>query len=133
MRIAAAEARGEGSCRALALRFGVSFDYVRNLRRLRLRTGSAARRPQSRHGFASRLNEDVKAFLLAQFAAQPDLTIAELRERIEAEQKLPASWSTVRRWVLKLELRLKKSRSTPPSATPKPTKNSARSSSPKSA
>jgi transposase len=53
MRIAAAEERGEGSCRALAARFGVSFDYVRNLRRLRKRTGSAAR-PLHRTGSAQR-------------------------------------------------------------------------------
>jgi transposase len=125
MRISAADERGEGSRRELARRFGVSFDYVRKIRRQRQRTGSAARRPQSRYGVASRLSEPVQVYLLSQVAAQSDITIAELRENIAAEQGVSASWSTVRRWVLKLGLRLKKSRSTLRSATGKKTGSSA--------
>jgi transposase len=129
MKISAADERGEGSRRALAQRFGVSFEYVRKIRRHRQQTGSATRRPQSRYGVPSRMSEAVKAYLLAQVAAQTDITIAELRDQIEAEQGVSASWSSVRRWVLKLGLRLKKSRSTPANGTRKPTGSSASSSS----
>jgi transposase len=124
MRISTADERCEGSRRALAARFGVSFEYVRKIRRQRQRTGNASRLAQARYGVASRMSEAVKACLLAQVAAQADITIAELRDKIEAEQGVSASWSSVRRWVLKLGLRLKKSRSTPVSGTRKPTKSS---------
>jgi transposase len=129
MRIAAADERGEGSCRVLAQRFGVSWEYVRKLRRQRTKDGSAARRPQSRYGVASRLSEPVKVYMLSLVEAQADITIAELREKIETEQAVSVSWSSVRRWVKKLGLRLKKSRSTPASGTRKPTGLSASSSS----
>ena len=127
LRISAADERGEGSQRVLALRFGVSSEYVRKIRRQRQRTGSALRQPQSRYGVASRMSEAVKVCLLAQVAAQADITIAELRDKLETEQGVSASWSSVRRWVLKLGLRLKKSRSTPSNGTRKPTGSSAKS------
>jgi len=45
MRIAVADARGEGSCRVLAKRFGVSWEYVRKVRQHRKKHHHAARRP----------------------------------------------------------------------------------------
>lgn len=133
MRIAAIDEQGASSCRALAARFGVSWEYVRKIRQQRNKTGSTARPRQSRHGVESRMSETVKTCLLAEVAAQPDRTIAELRDRLAREQKVSASWSTVRRWVLKLGLRLKKSRSTPRSATRKRTVSGEQSSSQESA
>ena len=127
--IGAADERGEGSCRVLANRFGVSWEYVRKLRRQRRENSSPVRRPQSRYGVASRLSESVKVYMLAMVEAQADITIAELREKIEIGQGVSASWSSVRRWVKKLKLRLKKSRSTPANATRKPTGSSVNSSS----
>ncbi len=38
VRIAEADERGEGSCRVLARRFGVSWEYVRKVRRQRKET-----------------------------------------------------------------------------------------------
>jgi transposase len=128
VRVAEADERGEGSCRVLAKRFGVSWEYVRKVRQQRKQHKSLARRPQSRFGVPSRLSDSVKASLLSLVAAQPDITIEELRERIATELSLSVSWSTMRRWVLKLGLRLKKSRSMPRSETPKPTESSANSS-----
>ena len=128
-RIAVASERGEGSCRVLAKRFGVSWEYVRKVRQQQRKYGRIARQPQSRYGVASRMTESVKAHMLALVGAQADITIEELREKMAAEQRVRASWSSVQRWVKKLGLRLKKSRSTPPSGTRKRTKNDARSSS----
>jgi transposase len=127
MRISAADERGEGSCRVLARRFGVSWEYVRKVRQQRKNNNSPARRPQSRYGVASRMSEPVKAYMLALVEAQADMTIAELRDKIEIGQGVSASWSSVRRWVKKLGLRLKKSRSTPANGTRKPTGSSANS------
>lgn len=128
-RIAVASERGEGSCRVLAKRFGVSWEYVRKVRQQQKKFGRVARQAQSRYGVPSRMTEPVRAHMLALVRAQADITIDELREKIAAEQRVPASWSSVQRWVKKLGLRLKKSRSTPPSGTRKRTKNDARSSS----
>jgi putative transposase len=128
-RIGAADERGEGSCRVLANRFAVSWEYVRKLRQQRRENNSPVRRPQSRYGVPSRLSESVKVYMLALVEAQADITIAELREKIEIGQGVSVSWSAVRRWVKKLELRLKKSRSTPANATRKPTGSSVNSSS----
>jgi transposase len=129
IRIALADERGEGSCRVLAKRFGVSWEYVRKVRHQRKKNNSPARRPQSRYGVPSRMSEAVKVYMLALVEAQADMTIAELREKIEIGQGVSASWSSVRRWVKKLGLRLKKSRSTPANVTRKPTESSANSSS----
>ena len=129
VRIAAAYERGEGSCRVLARSFGVSWEYVRKVRQQQVKTNDAARRPQSRYGVRSRVTEEVKAHMLALVEGQADITIAELREKIEAEKGVSMSWSLVQLWVKKLGLRLKKSRSTPPNATPKRTANGAKSSS----
>ena len=41
-------------------------------------------------------------------AAEADLTLAELRDRIAADTGVQMSWSLVRLWVGRLELRLKK-------------------------
>jgi transposase len=113
----------------LAKRFGVSWEYVRKVRQQRKKNGDAARHAQSRFGPPSRMSDPVKVYMLSVVEAQADITIAELREKIETEQGVSASWSSVRRWVKKLGLRLKKSRSTPTSATRKPTGLSAYSSS----
>lgn len=128
MRIAEADERGEGSCRVLAKRFSVSWEYVRKLRQQRKKYNTSARRVQSRYGVPSRLNEQVKARILALIEAQPDITIAEIRDRLNTEQIVSASWSSVRRWVVCLGLRLKKNRSMPANATAQPTNSSANSS-----
>lgn len=128
LRILDAYERGEGSCRALATRFGVSWEYVRKVRQQHLRGGHRRRQIQSRFGVRSRVTDQVRAHMLALVEAQADITIAELRERIEADKGVQMSWTLVQLWVKRLGLRLKKSRSTPSSEIAKPTANDAPSS-----
>jgi transposase len=126
LRILDAYERGEGSCRVLAARFGVSWEYVRKVRQQHVRSGK--RLVQSRFGPRSRVTDQVKAHMLALVELQSDITIAELRERIEADTGVAMSWTLVQLWVKRLGLRLKKSRSTPKSGTAKPAANVAPSS-----
>ena len=105
------------ACKALWCELGVCAQGAPAAKKNRRIT----RQPQLRYGVPSRMSEPVKVYMLALVEAQADITIAELREKIEAEQGVSASWSSVRRWVKKLGLRLKKSRSTPASVTRKPT------------
>ena len=64
VRILEADERGEGSCRVLAKRFGVSWEYVRKLRRQQAATGQKARVAQSRYGVRSKVTEPVKTHML---------------------------------------------------------------------
>jgi len=121
--------RGEGTLTHLAARFCVSVGWARKISMQRGRTGQAERVPH-RPGRKLRAGEDAQQQVRAWFRAQPDLTLAEVQARLldEADVRLsiPQVWYLVRR----LGLRLKKSRSTPPSATAKPTGGGAKSISP---
>ncbi|MGA2251757.1 helix-turn-helix domain-containing protein [Terracidiphilus sp.] len=123
LRILEAYERGEGSCRALAARFGVSWEYVRKVRQQQVRSGHRKRLVQSRFGVRSRVTEQVKAHMLVLVESQADITITELRERLEADKGVPMSWTLVQLWVKRLGLRLKKSRSMQSSGTQKPIAN----------
>ena len=68
VRILEADERGEGSCRVLAKRFGVSWEYVRKLRRQQAATGQKARVAQSRYGILSKVTEPVKALYLPPYS-----------------------------------------------------------------
>ena len=127
VRILEAHARGEGSCRVLAERFGVSWEYVRKIRQQERKSGQRERVPQARRGLPSPVTEPVQQRMLALVEAQKDLTIAELRDRLGAATGVRMGWTSVQRWTKRLGLRLKKSRSTPLNATPKPTGSGARS------
>jgi transposase len=93
------------------------------------RTGQAERVPH-RPGRKLRAGEDAQQQVRAWFRSQPDLTLAEVQARLLGEAgvrlSIPQVWYLLRR----LGLRLKKSRSTPPSATAKPTSGGAKSISP---
>jgi transposase len=128
VRILEADERGEGSCRVLAKRFGVSWEYVRKLRRQQAATGQKARVAQSRYGIRSKVSEPVQTHMLELIKSQPDLTLAELRERIRSDKGVSMSWGLVHLWVARLGLRRKKSRSTPSNETPRPTVSAAPSS-----
>ena len=121
VRILEADESGIFSCRELAKRFGVSWEYVRKLRQQQAATGQKARVAQSRYGVQSKVTEPVKKHMLGLVKSQPDLTLAELRERIRLDKGISMSWGLVHLWVRRLGLRLKKSRSTPSNETPKPT------------
>jgi transposase len=120
--------RRQGSLRALAEIFSVSYDWAKKISSQRLRSHQMERVPQRRHGIASRVTPAVEAALLRRLREQPDCTLAELQNGLR--QSLDVSLSSQHLWrVLKrLNVRLKKSHSTLPSETPKPIKNYGRSS-----
>jgi len=114
-----AHQRGEGSLPSLAARFSVSVGWAKKVSRALLHTGQMERPPGAQRGPASQLTGAVRERLRAWIAAQADLTLAELRARLERELHLRVSvgrlWTVLR----EMNLRLKKSRFTPPSRTPK--------------
>jgi transposase len=70
-----------------------------------------------------------RAQVRALLKAKPDLVLRELREELERTTGVAISQTQMWRVVRELGLRLKKSRSTPPSAIPKRTAGGAKSSS----
>ena len=122
-----AHRRGEGSLPSLAGRFSVSVGWAKKVSRALLHTGQMERPPGAKRGPASKLTGQVRERLRAWIAAQADLTLAELRARLA--QELDLSVSVGRLWTVlrEMNLRLKKSRFTPPSRTPKRAGGNARS------
>ena len=111
--------RGEGSLRELAERFGVSSPYAWKISAQRKRTGQVERVEQ-RHGPASKVTGAVEQRLRSWVRQQPDLTLVEIQERLWETAGLPVSvprlWQVLRR---RMQLRLKKSHSTPRNKTPR--------------
>ena len=108
--------QGLGSQRAIATLFGVSLSVVEKLLRRRRTTGDITPRT---HASGRRASGDEAA--LAQVRRlvreQPDVTLAELCERLLAERGLRVSVPTMGRLVITLSLPRKKSRSTPANRT----------------
>lgn len=120
--------RGEGTLKELAKRFSVSYDWAKKISRQRLRSGKMERVAQSRHGAVSRITPEVSAELLRLVREQPDRTLAELQQGLQQSCALLVSTQHLWRVLKRLGVRLKKSHSTQPSGTPKPTGNGARNS-----
>jgi transposase len=119
-KVLAAYAAGKGTMKALAEQFDVSYSWVRGIAADQRETGTYQRTPQRRR--TSKIDGDLIRRLVK---AQPDIVLVELQERA-AEHGVRAS--TVHLWRIlgKLGLRLKKSHSTPLSATAKRTSAGAR-------
>jgi transposase len=102
--------RGDGSLKELAKRFGVSEDWAKKLSARRNETGQIEIRAW-RHGPQSRVTAAIRDWIERQMRRQPDLTLQELQQRLEREQRLRLSvgwiWILLRRW----GLRHKKNRS----------------------
>jgi transposase len=111
--------RKEGSLSQLAQRFSVSLGWALKISSQRHRTGKMERTLGRRRGPASKITAEIQQELQEWIGKQADLTLAELQLRLYEQRQLEVSLS--RLWtVLKgLGLRLKKSRSTPPSKIPK--------------
>ena len=122
-----AHQRGEGSLPNLAARFSVSVGWAKKVSRALLHNGQMERPAGAKRGPASKLTAEVRERLRSWIATQADLTLAELRVRLEQELQLRVSvgrlWTVLR----ETNLRLKKSHSTPPSRTPKQVGGNARS------
>jgi transposase len=106
-RILRAYLRQVGSQAELARRFGVSFEYVRKIRRQRRLSGRMDGQPQSRHGRVSRITAAVKEQLRDWVREQPDRTLAELGEQLHA-QGAAVSRSRVSQILHQMGLGLKK-------------------------
>jgi transposase len=123
---------GEETLSELAERFLVSVGWAKKISAQRKHTGQAER---VRHGAGRKPHAGAEAQQQVRvwIAAKPDLTLAEiqgkLRHQAGVRLSVPQVWYLLR----KMGLRLKKSHSTPVSATAKPTANSVRHSPPRSA
>ena len=116
-KILRASDQGLGSQRAVAACFGVSLSFVEKLLRRRRTTGDIAPRPHA-GGRRPSCDEAALAQVRRLVREQPDVTLAELCERLLAERGLRVSVPTMGRLVIKLRLPRKKSHSTPANRTP---------------
>jgi transposase len=103
-----AYAAGRGSLEELAQQFGVSYGYSKKIRRQQLETGQLERPRQRRHGPAGRLSAQIKQYLRAAVARQPDVTLAELQQQLRRAHQVEISCSRLWYWLRGLGLRHKK-------------------------
>ncbi len=103
--IAAAEA-GDETQRAIAAAFAVSLSTVEKWLHRKRQTGKVTARPHT-HGPARTLQSCAK-FIRAEVKKQPDLTLAELCERVAKVQRVQASPSMMCRELHHLKLPRKK-------------------------
>lgn len=85
-----------GARKRIAQRFGVSTEWIRRLLLRRRETGNYAplnTKPGRKPLFAGRRLEQLERII----AQQPDVTLAELRERLEVDCSLTAIHNTLRR------------------------------------
>ena len=110
-----AHRRKEGSLSQLAQRFSVSPGWALKISSQLHRTGKMERPAGRRRGPASKITTALQQELKDWIAKQADLTLAELQLRLYEQRKLEISLSRLWTVLKDLGLRLKKSRSTPPS------------------
>jgi len=101
---------GQGSLQELAKQFGVSWGYSKKIRGQQLRTKRKERPQQLRHGPASRLTPAVEQQLRSGLRQQPDLTLAEVQQRLAERAGISLSRSRLWVWLQRLGLRHKKNR-----------------------
>jgi transposase len=105
--------RGDGSLAVLAGRFGVSVGWAEKLMRTVRQTGRTERPAGKRRGPASKLTPELRETMRGWIQAQPDLTLAELQQRLWTAQEVEVSISRLWTVLGEMGLRLKKSHSTP--------------------
>ena len=111
--------RKEGSLAQLAERFSVSLGWALKISASFLRTGKMERPQGRRPGRVSKITPAIQGDLKNWIGKQSDLTLAELQVRLYEQRKLEVSIGRLWGALKDLDLRFKKSRSTPPSGTPK--------------
>jgi transposase len=104
------------SCRAAAARFGIAPSVAVKWRRLWLETGSLVARAQGGDTRSGRI-EAVGAAILAMVAEAPDITLAEIAERLEREHGQRFAPSTVHRFFRRHGWSFKKRPAMPASRT----------------
>jgi len=110
--------RGEGSLEQLAQRFSVSAPWAWKISAQRKRSGQMERVEQ-RRGTVRKVTAAVEQQLREWVQAQPDLTLAELQHKLVKAEHLRVSIGRLWQVLRQMDLRLKKSRSTPANATRK--------------
>ncbi len=124
--------QGEETLEELADRFLVSVGWAKKISAQRNRTGQAERVPHQ-PGRKWRAGAEAQRQVMDWVASKPDLTLAQLQAKLSSEAGVSLSLGRIWHLLKKLGLRLKKSHSTRPSGTVKPTahdvKNSWRASS----
>lgn len=98
---------GEGSLEELAEDFRVSYGYAKKIRQQQLRSDQMERQVRV-YPPQSPLDEERQKKLLEWVGEQPDLTLAELQEKLQQEYSLHLSLSAIWRALKRLGLRLKK-------------------------
>ena len=86
-----AYAKGDGSQRALAARFLVSYSWVRKTVATERRTGKTERPVGRARGFPSRLTPDLREALQLRLAQLPDATLVELQAWLEDKHAVSIS------------------------------------------
>lgn len=99
---------GRGTLQEIAEQFRVSWGYSKKIRRQQLRTGRKQRIVQAQHGPVSCVTVMVQEQLRAAVRQQPDVTLAELQQRIKDSSGVGLSKSSLWRWLRRLGLRHKK-------------------------
>jgi transposase len=112
--------RGEGTLEQLAVRFSVSAPWAWKISAQRKRSGQMERVEQ-RRGTVRKVTPAVEQRLRDWVQAQPDLTLAELQQKLAKAHHLQVSIGRLWQVLRQMGLRLKKSHSMPANATRKPT------------
>ena|ERR1700740_442535 len=105
---------GQQTQEEIAQRFRVSVRYVGKLVAHKRQTGQAERIPH-RPGRKPKFTPSIRERLRSWLKSQPDLTLKELQKKLEQEERLHSSQFSIWNTLGKMGLRLKKSRSMPPS------------------
>jgi transposase len=95
-RVMAAYDAGEGRSRRLAKRFGVSDRWIRKLIQQRQATGSIAPKEYQR-GPKRKLSDRARQRLLTLAADKPDLTLDQLRRRLQLRCSLVTIWRELKK------------------------------------
>jgi len=117
--------QGEGSLPELARRFHVSPGWAKHISATLSRTGKKERTPGGKRGRKSRLTAEAAAYLRSRVEEQPYRTLAELQEDLRGNQGIGIGITRIWTVLRQMGLRLKKSRSTPPSRTANESKRNA--------
>jgi transposase len=97
------------SCRTAAARFAVSVATVVNWRRRWLDTGTAAAKPMG-GATNTRIKGENAAWLLGVVAAQDDLTLRAMQDRLREERGVSAAIGSIWRFLKANKITLKKRR-----------------------
>jgi len=103
-----AYAKGDGSLRALAARFLVSYSWARKVVATEHRTGKAERPAGSARGFPSRLTPELREALQLRLAQLADATLLELQGWLESNHAVSISVQRLSAVLLEMGCRRKK-------------------------